>query len=142
MQSAFKAMRQPDSDLSARLIKIGEITGDSFLYILINNSSLLQLLSLSQYSSWCLTSCTGHMDFTNIINNKMRKKLNGGTVPPFKIQPGGTVPPFKMHPGGTVPRVKMHPGGTVPPFKMHPGGTVPPFKMHPGGTLNLYELFS
>ena len=48
-----------------------------------------------------------------------RKRLNGGTVPPFK----------------------MHPGGTVPPFKMHPGGTVPPFKMHPGGTLNFNELF-
>ena len=59
-----------------------------------------------------------------------RKRLNGGTVPPFKMHPGGTVPPFKMHPGGTVP-----------PVKMHPGGTVPPFKMHPGGTLNFHELF-
>ena len=47
-----------------------------------------------------------------------RKRLNGGTVPPFK----------------------MHPGGTVPPFKMHPGGTVPPFKMHPGGTLSFYDI--
>ena len=54
---------------------------------------------------------------------------------------GGTVPPFKMHPGGTVPPVKMHPGGTVPPFKMHPGGTVPPFKMHPGGTLSFYDIY-
>ena len=50
---------------------------------------------------------------------KIRKRLNGGTVPPFK----------------------MHPGGTVPPFKMHPGGTVPPFKMHPGGTLDCYDIF-
>ena len=70
----------------------------------------------------------------NVVLNsdqfKKRKRLNGGTVPPFKMHPGGTVPPFKMHPGGTVP-----------PFKMHPGGTVPPFKMHPGGTLNFYELF-
>ena len=49
----------------------------------------------------------------------IRKRLNGGTVPPFK----------------------MHSGGTVPPFKMHPGGTVPPFKMHPGGTLNFYDIF-
>ena len=31
-----------------------------------------------------------------------RKRLNGGTVPPFKMHPGGTVPPFKMHPGGTL----------------------------------------
>ena len=60
----------------------------------------------------------------------IRKRLNGGTVPPFKMHPGGTVPPFKMHPGGTVP-----------PFKMHPGGTVPPFKMHPGGTLSLYDIY-
>ena len=41
---------------------------------------------------------------------------------------------------GTVPLFKMHPGGTVPPFKMHPKGTVPPFKMHPGGTLDFYQL--
>ena len=70
------------------------------------------------------------------------KRLNGGTVPPFKMHPEGTVPPYKMHPGGTVPPFKMHPGGTVPPFKMHPGGTVPPFKMHPGGTLTfLWYIF-
>ena len=48
-----------------------------------------------------------------------RKRLNEGTVPPFK----------------------MHPGGTDPPFKMHPGGTVPPFKMHPRGTLDSYDSF-
>ena len=30
------------------------------------------------------------------------KRLNGRTVPPFKMHPGGTVPPFKMHPGGTL----------------------------------------
>ena len=36
---------------------------------------------------------------TNIFN---WKRLNGGTVPPFKMHPGGTVPPFKMHPGGTL----------------------------------------
>ena len=59
-----------------------------------------------------------------------RKRLNGGTVPPFKMHPGGTVPPFKMHPEGTVP-----------PFKMHPGGTVPPFKMYSGDIINLYEYF-
>ena len=41
--------------------------------------------------------------------------------------------------GGTVPLFKMHPGGTVPPFKMHPRGTVPPFKMHPGETLKFYD---
>ena len=58
-----------------------------------------------------------HFLFSNI--SFIRKRLKGGTVPPFK----------------------MHPGGTVPPFKMHPGGTVPPFKMHPGGTLNFYESF-
>ena len=46
-----------------------------------------------------------------------RKRLNVGTVPPFKI----------------------HPGGTVPLFEMHPGGTVPPFKIHPGGTLSFYD---
>ena len=67
------------------------------------------------------------------------KRLNGGTVPPFKMHPGGTVPPFKMHPGGTVPPNKMHPGGTVPPNKMHPGGTVPPNKMHLRGTIPLYS---
>ena len=43
----------------------------------------------------------------------IRKRLNGGTVPPFKMPPGGTVPPFKMHPGGTVPPFKMHPRGTL-----------------------------
>ena len=62
--------------------------------------------------------------FRNLVlnpkfRNILRKRLNRGTVPPFK----------------------MHPGGTVPPVKMHPGGTVPPFKMHPGGTLNFYEFF-
>ena len=60
----------------------------------------------------------------------IRKRLNGGTVPPFKLHPGGTVPPFKMHPGGTVPPFKMHSGGTVPPFEMHLEGTVPPFKRY------------
>ena len=53
-----------------------------------------------------------------------RKRLNGGTVPPFKMHHGGTVPPSKMHHGGTVPPYKMHRGGTVPPFKMHHGGTM------------------
>ena len=32
----------------------------------------------------------------------IRKRLNGGTVPPFKMHPGGTVPPFKMHPGDSL----------------------------------------
>ena len=53
-----------------------------------------------------------------------RKRLNGGTVPPFKMHHGGTVPPSKMHHGGTIPPYKMHRGGTVPPFKMHHGGTM------------------
>ena len=52
------------------------------------------------------------------LTKSKRKRLNGGTVPPFK----------------------WHPGGTVPPFKMHSGGTVPPFKMHPGGTLSFYDI--
>ena len=48
-----------------------------------------------------------------IIIFPKRKRLNGGTVPPFKMHHGGTVPPFKMHHGGTVPPFKMHRGGTM-----------------------------
>ena len=55
---------------------------------------------------------------------KIWKRLNGGTVPLFKMHHVGTVLPFKMHHGGSVPPFKMHRGGTVPPFKMHHGGTV------------------
>ena len=33
---------------------------------------------------------------------KKKKRINGGTVPTFKMHPRGTVPPFKMHPGGTL----------------------------------------
>ena len=61
---------------------------------------------------------------SNMRQFKNRKRLNGGTVPPFKMHRGGTVPPCKMHHGGTVPPFKMHRGGTVPPFKMHHGGTM------------------
>ena len=50
---------------------------------------------------------------------KKRKRLNGGTVPPFK----------------------RHNRRTGPPFKMHRRGAVPSFKMHPGGTLNFYDIF-
>ena len=34
---------------------------------------------------------TGKIPFPKV------KKLNGGTVPPFKTHPRGTVPPFKVH---------------------------------------------
>ena len=47
------------------------------------------------------------------IQITFRKRLNEGTVPPFKMHRGGTVPPFKMHRGGTVPPFKMHHGGTM-----------------------------
>ena len=30
------------------------------------------------------------------------KRLNGGAVPPFTMQPKGTFPPFIMHPEGTL----------------------------------------
>ena len=68
----------------------------------------------------------GFSFFEDIPNESipLRKRLNGGTVPPFKMHHGGTVPPSKMHHGGTVPPYKMHRGGTVPPFKMHHGGTM------------------
>ena len=37
---------------------------------------------------------------------KKWERLNGGTVPPFKMHPGGTVPPNKMHPEGLSLRIK------------------------------------
>ena len=40
-------------------------------------------------------------DIQKVVTIFLRKRLNGGTVPPFKMHSGGTVPPFKMHPGGT-----------------------------------------
>ena len=55
-----------------------------------------------------------------MFRDPIRKRLNGGTVPQFKMHHGGTVP---------TPTYKMHHGGTVPPLKMHNGGTVPPYKM-------------
>ena len=44
---------------------------------------------------------------------KIWKRLNGGTVPSFKMHHGGTVPPSKMHRGGTVPPFKRHHGGSM-----------------------------
>ena len=70
-------------------------------------------------------SCLKAAAMSYSIHIMIWKRLNGRTVPPFKMHPGGTVPPFNMHPGGTVP-----------PFKMHSGDPVPQLKMDPGGTLN------
>ena len=39
------------------------------------------------------------------------KRLNGGTVPPFRIH-SPKVSPFSMHLGETEPLFKMHPGKT------------------------------
>ena len=49
----------------------------------------------------------------NVRDHNKWMRLNGGTIPPFKIYLGGTVRPFEMHTGGTVPPFKMHNGGTL-----------------------------
>ena len=90
----------------------------------------LRLMVLLQLWKIAICSCISFDYIFHKLCINIRKRLNGGTVPPFK-----------MHPGGTVPLYKMHPGGTLPPFELHPRGTVPLFKMHPGETLNFNELF-
>ena len=74
------------------------------------------------------------LKFEDIVDARTYDKMR----PP---RPGGENKIRKCLNIGTVPTFKMHNVGAVPVFKMHSIGTSPSFRMHNKETLILYDTF-